>query len=810
MIALQNVTGEDSLPSAFRKILLYTLAGAAFVAHGQPVLPLRVNCIAPQQPQTLLLSFVAADKILVPATQAGAHWIIDPLPKGSDIQVSDPDLKTAIENWVTEQTNLDPKLKHAWVMDGRNSWTFFNSGLGHGLAADFTINPYPVVPPPATMPQARVKLPVTFCAAHFQALHLDTLLIQVISAGYDPAKPKAAQPLSAKLDQGITASALFSDEDVALSADKTADAFARVAQTAWQSAKQKGIAVGSDAKNAVLRDAERSITAIYNMAQNNIPFQFWGQWPEPRAIFQQSANGKCCTLAIRNVQMAASASIRVEANLPDAKPAASGPKTSQNPDGVTEHPAQIPPRVATEPANPKQERADAIARRSEQALTKRFQAALAAFQFTVPTFAQIDSLRSELALAREVYPGVRLGILETDHRVIVFDTDNRWTILNMKLSAGGGYSPEDKATGKLDLQGDNLIFHIPDALNLRETESLSYSGGGEVQKASGNWGLNWTHNYASGAQATFGPQISGDLTQDHNQRFGNLTGPLLRDREIGWEPSFAYGFTASQTDKLGNPSANLFALNTAAGIRQRWVRITPASGNLYPPLGSGSMTAIFLDVTPNYSYQAVKPAHIGGVDVAAAAHFLRGLPAGDFTFTQLLVSAQATLYFGASHPRDFFVRFRKAMGTSTGATPLFELFRLGGSDNTRGLEQGEQVGRKIAFEQSEAGISARQIVSWFQPAPRASDADKTPKASPIDLSKIYVKGFYDRGRASATGNFSDLFWFHHGAKGYGIALELANISAGNKRIALTVGYAWSPDSALHRRGVPITSATLGF
>jgi hypothetical protein len=32
-------------------------------------------------------------------------------------------------------------------------------------------------------------------------------------------------------------------------------------------------------------DAETSITAIYNMAQNNIPFQFWGQWPEARANF---------------------------------------------------------------------------------------------------------------------------------------------------------------------------------------------------------------------------------------------------------------------------------------------------------------------------------------------------------------------------------------------------------------------------------------------------------------------------------------------------------------------------------------------
>jgi hypothetical protein len=795
---------------ARRCALLIALAGAGFLARGQPALPKKVNCIAPQQPQTLVLNFVAANDVTVPATKAGPHWVISPLPTGDDIRVSDPDLKSAIQNWVNEQNSS--KVRHPWVMDGRNKWTFFTSGLSRGLAADFTINPYPVVSPPATMPQPSVKIPVTFCTEHFPALHLDTLQIQVVSAEYDPTKPKPAQPLNAKLDPGVMASALLSDEDFNLGSDVALNAFAKVAEAAWQTARQNGIAVGSDAKNDVLRKAETSITAIYNMAQNNIPYQFWGQWPEAWAIFQHTPDGRCCTLTIGNVQIAKGATIRVEANLPDSGPASKEGKGSQKPDGITEHPAQIPQPGNTKPQDARQKRAVKLAQRSQEALARRFESSLAAFKNTVPTFAQIDSLRSNLAAAHEIYPTVRLGILDADipaekNRNIVFDTDNRWTILSVKLSAGGGHSVEDKGTGKVDFQGENLIFQILDLLNPKETESLSYMGGGEVQKANANWGLTWAHNYAGGAQATFGPQVSGDFAQDQNQRLGNVTGPLLRDHEIGWEPSFVCAYASSPLNGLG-PASHLFGLNAGAGIRERWVRISPATGNSFPLRASGLLAAFFLDVTPGYHYQPVKPVHLGGIDVTAAAHFLQGLAAGDYTFTQILMSAQATLYFGGSDPRDFFVRFRKGMGTSNGATPLFELFRLGGSDNTRGVEQGEQVGREIAFEQSEAGISARQIVSWFQRAP--SDAQQTPKASPIDLSKIYLKGFYDRGRVTGTGSFADLFAFNHGAKGYGVAVELQTLSAGNKRITLSLGYARSPDSALHRRGVLITGATLDF
>ena len=298
-----------SLRTIYFAILCAALAGSA-AAQAQPALPKKVNCAAPEQPQILMLNLVV--ETLTVQGKSGLHWRVNPLPAGADTQqISDPDLKAAIERWAADQSKLSSDPKNAWVIDGRSDRTFFNRGLSRGLSADFNINPYPVVPPP-TMMQAGVKLPVMFCAARAPGVHLDKLEIQVVSVNYDPSSPQSARPLTAALDPGIAASALLSADEAKGDVTAMLAAFARVAETAWQTAKHNRIAIGFDLKSADLRKTETSITAIYNMAQNNIPFQFWGQWPEANAIFQTAADSKCCTLRVRNVQMADRATIRVE------------------------------------------------------------------------------------------------------------------------------------------------------------------------------------------------------------------------------------------------------------------------------------------------------------------------------------------------------------------------------------------------------------------------------------------------------------------------------------------------------------------
>jgi hypothetical protein len=102
--------------------------------------------------------------------------------------------------------------------------------------------------------------------------------------------------------------------------------------------------------------------------------------------------------------------------------------------------------------------------------------------------------------------------------------------------------------------------------------------------------------------------------------------------------------------------------------------------------------------------------------------------------------------------------------------------------------------------------------------PHGTQADKPPATAPvatnvggIDLANTYVKVFYDRGRVFETKSLGEILNPAHGVKGYGIAAELRGIAfIKNKRANLTIGYARSPDSLLHRRGVVVTGLSLDF
>src|SRR5215469_15184269 len=84
--------------------LLFAFGVTGLMLRGQPLLPPKVNCLEPQNPQTIVLHLKA---VMTPPSP-GLHWVVDPLPTGDDLMVSDPALKAAIEAWVSEQTTLDP------------------------------------------------------------------------------------------------------------------------------------------------------------------------------------------------------------------------------------------------------------------------------------------------------------------------------------------------------------------------------------------------------------------------------------------------------------------------------------------------------------------------------------------------------------------------------------------------------------------------------------------------------------------------------------------------------------------------------
>ena len=107
----------------------------------------------------------------------------------------------------------------------------------------------------------------------------------------------------------------------------------------------------------------------------------------------------------------------------------------------------------------------------------------------------------------------------------------------------------------------------------------------------------------------------------------------------------------------------------------------------------------------------------------------------------------------------------------------------------------------------------QKLASAIAPASRASLGPPS-LANPfggIDLANTYVKTFYDRGRVFDRKSLGAILNPAHGVKGWGIAAELRGIAfINNKRANLTIGYARSHNSLLHRRGVVVTGLSLDF
>ena len=107
----------------------------------------------------------------------------------------------------------------------------------------------------------------------------------------------------------------------------------------------------------------------------------------------------------------------------------------------------------------------------------------------------------------------------------------------------------------------------------------------------------------------------------------------------------------------------------------------------------------------------------------------------------------------------------------------------------------------------------RTIRQMF-PGKKKSERSNSPGINSfggIDLANTYVKIYYDRGRIFETKALGEILNPAHGVKGYGIAAEMRGIAfIKNKRANLTIGYARSPESLLHRRGIVVTGLSLDF
>ena len=411
--------------------------------------------------------------------------------------------------------------------------------------------------------------------------------------------------------------------------------------------------------------------------------------------------------------------------------------------------------------------------------------------------------------------------------VLTYEVTRRREIVNLTVTGAGSYSPEYALNGSLGVTGDNL-------LGKSESLSLNLTGGNSFQKGQFSFSIpRETPKERRKIPIIFaGFNLNAHYSYDSDEHLGNplLTKYTNRESQISASASFEYdSFTnrdyVDQAEGIADKRKRLHhVVNTDAGFdvlnnqlkSDGLIPVAPLDGRVVYP-------SLRLRYLATYDLRhAEQRGGLGEIDfllTASGQKGFRGL-GGDYAYRQYELTGGAQIFFGFTRSTDLFLRYQRGTGASSNETPLFKLFRLGGPQNVRGLEEGEFVGNSYAYDRTEFGIAllplVRTVTKPFFRGKKSNEtnADAEPKPTNfggIDLANTYVKAFYDRGRVFDRKSLGAILNPAHGVKGWGIAAELRGIAfINNKRANLTIGYARSHDSLLHRRGVVVTGLSLDF
>ena len=462
----------------------------------------------------------------------------------------------------------------------------------------------------------------------------------------------------------------------------------------------------------------------------------------------------------------------------------------------------------------------------EALLNEKFKPRLLAQPDHIITSDIIEKDRHQLYLVRNVSDQPTNSFADG---VLTYEVKRRREIVSLTLTGAGSFSPEQKLYGSLSFAGDNLLHQ-------HESAALSLSGGKAFQKGEFDFSIpRETPKVRRRVPIIFaGFSLNGSYSYDESQRLGNLPLTQLSNREsqISTKVSFEYdSFTnrdyVEQAEGIDDKRKRLHhVVTTDAGFNLQntnlksrgLIPLDPPDGRiLYPTLRFHYLGSYDLK-------RAGRRGGFGEIGFLFDATGQKGLDAlgADFSYRQYELTAGVQVFFGFTAPNNMFLRYQRGVGASSEGTPLFKAFRLGGRLNVRGLEEGEFVGNSYAYDRTEFGVGLLPLISSIryvlpfgrksEPRDSQSGSDGGPKQfGGIDLANTYVKTFYDRGRLFDTKSLGGILNPAHGVRGFGIAAELRGLAfIQNKRANLTIGYARSPDSLLHRRGIIVTGLSLDF
>lgn len=724
-------------------------------------------------------------------SQATVRWVVID-PANSEVHVQDPDLQAAIVSSLQDMAAIG----HPWVARGTdwNFWGQLRERVKNKVTGTFDLAPASAVLKPATPEGTEVNDPwkITYAPATIR-----TLQVVVATAEAQKSEASAIKELKTLADASavFAIGALSEDEkkipvtieyaasDLSATTGESADAvkdavskeLLKIAGFSFLTARSGGLVLG--------QPLPKNKSAIEGQIQNTYSAAKIQNWPSPKATIQQLGAGSGnWILTIGNTRPIIAVKIKVEPI-----------KLEQ----------QLKDKGQTEDAEKLEKRRKEI----EAEYNTKYASRFLSQPHAVPMMSAIEKDTSLLAQVSDVANVTPIA----DGSTLVFDVNRRPQIATLSLKGGFGYSPEDSFTGLAQISASNL-------LHLNETFSLSFTGGNEVLR--GNVSFSVFYEEPNRKQYFRSFNLNGKFFRDRNQRLGNTQGPKLDDMESSGQAKFSTGYDsftprdyilrAEGLDKKRKRVRYGMKVDTTFDYKD--VTFTPRAPSATPVAeGQVASVSLLLDQGLSVDLRKTPRSRLGELDafLTTSAKKAFDFLGADFPFKQFTINIGGQLFFGPTSPTDIFLRFSSEVGVGSSRTPIFEQFRLGGPNNVRGLEEGEFIGRNMNFERAEIGFKSTYLLSLFKRKPANTDAGKpSPTVGGIDLANTYVKTFYDWGRVTDKTSFADLFKLAPGVQGIGIGIELRGLNVGGKRASLTIGYAYSHDSLLHKSGVLVTGLSV--
>jgi hypothetical protein len=726
-----------------------------------------------------------ARRLASPADAAPAlHWVAEPFPGVSNVTISHPPLRTAVADALSRLAAGEPGCP-TWVLEISQTCTL-GARLERELAAfSFHVRDHvDLLDPPdvegkelsvivrvdyvvlQTVPLVR-SLIIDVATEHAKGDGADTAL--TLTARDAAARAGAPAPPPMSLDVPITVRLTEADRThhggTPLPVSQLQNELLRVGLSALRAAGDGGLVPNgpapSDAALTAIDDALLLVYAVERPA-----------WPA-RVATTRGVSREDFSIALTRLRFVSRVNVDV---IPAVIERDNGRFTFQ---GAT---AAGEARLA------------ALRRAAAEQARARLRTGRDPLEGTIPTRARVLATVEQLRQ-------------QTDIRFINLQSGSDGTItfqsayhdveseLGAKFDLRATLDPEQFLTGTGTLHEHNILYVLL-RRNIQEDVDLTASGGPQVQNVSLD--LSVSRERGTTHVVTYGFTARTFFSRDTNQRLGNL--PAFRGRDEG---------DVQLVDQEWGEVPKLFLqyewqaawrqrVRWEGGLDWRRVLIRPHLSAL-PARVDGRLSAwdnsLEYRLSHDFTPASANPgAGIGELTLVATGAFRRGTRhlSGDFDFSRPQVSSTTEGLFGWRTRQDLLVRHTWLAGDATAGTPLFQLHRLGGATNVRGIEEGEYVGRTLRAQQFTVGIGLP--VLW--PA-------LAQPGGPAALVNSYVTMFYDRGRVTLDEATRD-------AHGYGVGVEIRNLPAGRRRAHISIGWARSPQSFLHRRGVMTMGVHFGL